>query len=62
MNSGTGLRTLGPIERQEYVKNASKKVSEVMNVQHNAKQVYDYYTHVLIDYLGAQENLRKTND
>ena len=51
-----------PIERQEYVKNASKKVSEVMNVQHNAKQVYDYYTHVLTDYLGAQENLRKTND
>jgi glycosyltransferase involved in cell wall biosynthesis len=48
-----------PIERQQYVENASKKVAEVMNVQHNAKQVYDFYTHVLNDYHGIRESLEE---
>jgi glycosyltransferase involved in cell wall biosynthesis len=49
-----------PFERQQYVQNASKKVSEVMNVQHNAKQVYDFYTHVLlVDDLEKNEGLEE---
>jgi glycosyltransferase involved in cell wall biosynthesis len=46
-----------PIERQQYVQNASKKVSEVMNVQHNAKQVHDFYIHVLRDYHEVNKGL-----
>lgn len=51
-----------PIERQQYIQNASKKVSEVMNVQHNAKQVYDFYIHVLNDYHERKKGLEGSHD
>jgi len=35
-----------PEERQKLVTQARQKVAQVMNVQHNAKQVFDFYQHV----------------
>jgi glycosyltransferase involved in cell wall biosynthesis len=48
-----------PIERQQFIQNANKKVSEVMNVQHNAKQVYDFYTHVLRERIEVKEAIER---
>jgi len=36
-----------PQQRIRQIDNASIKVKEVMNVQHNAQQVYDFYKHVI---------------
>ncbi len=36
-----------PNERQQLIENAFTKVRQVMNVEDNAKQVYDFYQHVL---------------
>ncbi|WP_206486233.1 glycosyltransferase [Thalassotalea sp. G2M2-11] len=36
-----------PIERKRLVNNAYRKVRQVMNVEHNAKQVFDFYQQVL---------------
>mgnify|MGYP003636221646 CR=1 FL=1 len=36
-----------PAERQRLVANARHKVSQVMNVQHNACQVFDFYRHIM---------------
>jgi glycosyltransferase involved in cell wall biosynthesis len=37
-----------PEERQRLVANARHKVSQVMNVQHNACQVFDFYRHIML--------------
>ncbi|GAC15802.1 glycosyltransferase family 4 protein [Aliiglaciecola lipolytica] len=34
-------------ERQKRIEKARVRVAQVMNVQHNAKQVYDFYQHIL---------------
>ncbi|MBL4630170.1 MAG: glycosyltransferase family 4 protein [Paraglaciecola sp.] len=36
-----------PMERQKCIAKGLEKVTQVMNVQHNAKQVHDFYTQVL---------------
>lgn len=36
-------------ERNARISKASQRVSEVMNVQHNAQQVYDFYQYILND-------------
>jgi hypothetical protein len=36
-------------ERNLRITRASKRVSAVMNVQHNAQQVYDFYQYLLND-------------
>jgi glycosyltransferase involved in cell wall biosynthesis len=43
-----------PEERARRIDNGLQKVTQVMNVQHNAKQVYDFYQHIL-------QNLKKVN-
>ena len=36
-----------PQERERRVKQGLEKVTQVMNVQHNAKQVHDFYSHII---------------
>lgn len=36
-----------PVERKRRIHNGLQKVAQVMNVEHNARQVYDFYTQIL---------------